>query len=134
MHEKVIELFKLLKEDSFNFIAERVEIKEVELKEQLIAWCELLESEKYKKGTSFLYSKRYDTHCCLGVAGRLCEVDADLDGVCYPNDKDLRYCSEEPLWKYLQHRDHYFELSQINDFTSLTFKEIATLIRYKYYL
>ena len=41
-------------------------------------WIAALKSVKYKKGTGELFNRANETYCCLGVAGRIANVDESI--------------------------------------------------------
>jgi hypothetical protein len=108
-------------------------------KEYKEAWLKALRSGKYKKATGRM--KTSQGHCCLGVLQDAIDGKVEID----PEYGDIHYCVPSPYWikkhsiewklnNYLSraptliYKGEHKAIFQINDFTDITFEEIADLI------
>jgi hypothetical protein len=92
-------------------------------KEELVKWCEALESGEFKQCKYRLYDAASDGFCCIGVFGK---AVLNLDNSGYAT---IQVAGHEFQNSYNHFGVDYYQYVALNDDESLTFPEIAAKIR-----
>lgn len=101
-------------------------------------WVAALRSGEYKQGRDMLLSKKCE-YCCLGVAGKLCDVPDELMlEISELRDIDIYDSSEDSYYNVMEvynapkeivvNGDLVREVTILNDNDKLSFPEIADWI------
>lgn len=121
------------------FKSGKTPIENKELEQDIREWVKALKSDKYHQSSGKLYQIDDDVakHCCLGVAGDLCDINpVILEEQSYPTDVVSRNPSTQKkgkLWRFLSNNSNTiaFPLASMND-ANLSFEQIATVIEWKF--
>lgn len=84
-------------------------------------WLDALENGEFKQGTGYLQDRNTLGYCCLGVACRIENLEANLQDFGYPEviKKHLKNIPKELLVSYNKNKSLPYILSRLNDGVSI---------------